>query len=135
MFGAFKMPTQASAALPKPQQSPKPVSVKPPRSGTSTPIPINVSQKRQSPHATVVKVGPSLPPASFFNADDLQGLEGMGFSSLRARQALLMFEGKFDPALDWLLGLANPADTESLLPEDQALFDLALAKYLQAHPE
>lgn len=59
----------------------------------------------------------------------------MGFSSYRAKQALLMFEGKFDPALDWLLGLANPADSEPLPREDQSLFDLSLAKYLQSHPE
>lgn len=99
-------------------------------------MPINVSSSSHaSPPVTPVKLGPSLPPTSYFNAESLADLQGMGFSSQRVKQALLMFDGKFEPALDWLLSLADPEDSVPLQREDQALFDLALAQYLQSHPE
>lgn len=57
----------------------------------------------------------------------------MGFSELRAMQALLIFNGKFDLALDWLLELEHPEDSSALSRVDEEALNEALAKYRQNH--
>lgn len=72
---------------------------------------------------------PVLPPRGYFTQTDLEGLEGMGFSEVRAKQALLIHEGNFELALDWLLALSDPADDASLSRTDQTTLEDAMRRY------
>jgi len=96
-------------------------------------IPINspnVPKRRSS-----VTILPNyMPPVAYFDQANLKRLEGMGFSELRAMQALLIHEGKFELALDWLLELEHPEESAALLKLDQDALDDALAKYKLLHP-
>jgi hypothetical protein len=124
------------SAPPKPRTTYKPAATQ--FSPYQSPLSTNKSStsttsNRSNRRASVSIVPSSMPPASYFEAGSLQGLESMGFTELRAMQALLIFQNKFDPALDWLLAQQHLDDNSPLSPADQEALNEALARYRQNH--